>query len=60
VTYLLCNRPEDAVRALEAAITLGYGRSQALQDDDLIPLRTRPDVMALLSGPAVTRVGRRE
>jgi tetratricopeptide (TPR) repeat protein len=60
VTYLLCNRPEDAVRALEAAITLGYGRSQALQDDDLVPLRTRPDVMALLSGPALTRVGRRE
>jgi tetratricopeptide (TPR) repeat protein len=60
VTYLLCNRPEDAVRALEAAITLGYSRSQALQDDDLATLRTRPEVMTLLSGPPVTPVGRRE
>lgn len=48
----LCHlgRLEDAVTALQKAKTLGFpGLAQLRTDDDLAPVRTRPEVVALLA-----------
>lgn len=46
----LCHlgRLDDAVTALQQANTLGYGLGQLQTDEDLAPVRNRPEVQALL------------
>lgn len=41
-------RPDDAVTSLQQAKTLGYDVSHAQTDEDLEPIRDRPEVRALL------------
>ena len=55
--YAILNRPEQALRYLSTAMTLGYGAAQARQNDELASLRPLPEFATTLKS-ASWRQGR--
>ena len=57
VVAALCNRPRDGLSALAKAFEHGYSPAFAREDDDLRPLRERPEFASLLSARAAAAKG---
>jgi tetratricopeptide (TPR) repeat protein/predicted Ser/Thr protein kinase len=55
VVATLSNRLDEGQRALQLALDRGYSPAFVEQDDDLLPLRARPEVRSLLRARAETK-----